>query len=59
MIYRGLDDLCMALFEEVQDDRLPELVQTYFHALHNPPDGVIGVGAITYAEGVLLEKQQS
>lgn len=59
MIYRGLDDLCMAMHEGVQDDKLPELVRAYFDALHNPPEGVIGVGAVTYAEGVLLEKQQS
>ena len=39
--------------------RLGDLLRAYNDALYNPPDGVIGVGAVTYAEGVLLEKQQS
>lgn len=42
----------------------PKLVQAarmaevYLTALRNPPEGVIGVGAITHAEKVLLENQQ-
>jgi len=38
--------------------RLSILARVYFKALHNPPDGVIGVGAITYAEKKLCDFQQ-
>jgi len=33
------------------------LVNVYFEAENNPPEGVIGVGAITYAEQMLLLAQ--
>lgn len=38
--------------------RLSVLARVYFNALHDPPDGVIGVGAITYAENKLVDFQQ-
>ena len=34
------------------------LFQAYYDSLNNPPEGVIGVGAITYAEQKLVEAQQ-
>jgi hypothetical protein len=37
---------------------LSALARVYFNALHDPPDGVIGVGAITYAENKLVDFQQ-
>ena len=37
---------------------LRRLVNVYYDALNNPPEGVIGVGAITYAEQKLMEAQQ-
>lgn len=37
---------------------LRKLVEVYYDALNNPPEGVIGVGAITYAEQKLVEAQQ-
>lgn len=37
---------------------LSALAQVYFEAKHNPPAGVIGVGAITYAEKKLVDFQQ-
>lgn len=37
---------------------LRQLMRVYYGALHNPPDSVIGVGAITYAEMKLIEAQQ-
>lgn len=38
--------------------RLSVLARVYFKAKHNPPAGVIGVGAITYAENKLVDFQQ-
>lgn len=38
--------------------RLRNLMRVYYGALHNPPDDVIGVGAITYAEMKLVEAQK-
>lgn len=37
--------------------RLSALARVYFKALHNPPDGVVGVGAVTYAEKKLVDFQ--
>ena len=34
------------------------LVKIYFDALYNPPEGVIGVGAISYVEQKLREAQE-
>jgi len=34
-----------------------DLYHVYNEALNNPPNGVIGVGAITYAEQMLAEFQ--
>lgn len=42
--------------EEMQ--RLSVLARVYFKALHNPPDGVVGVGAVTYAQNKLVDFQQ-
>jgi len=55
------DDL--AIFaERVSGDaefkRLQELMKVYRDAERNPPDGVIGVGAISYAEFVLQVVQK-
>lgn len=38
--------------------RLRGLISVYYGALNNPPDNVIGVGAITYAEMKLVEAQR-
>ena len=37
---------------------LADLVDVYFDAIHNPPEGVVGVGAITYAERQLMLAQE-
>ena len=42
--------------EETQ--HLQKLWDVYFKAFDNPPKGVIGVGAITFAEQKLIEAQQ-
>lgn len=36
---------------------LGELADVYLNAVNNPPSGVIGVGAITYAEQTLIAHQ--
>ena len=62
MLYTDFDSLCLATSQTDASDieslkRLGELFRVYFEARDNPPYGVIGVGAITYAESVLLDFQ--
>ena len=38
-------------------DELFRLLNVYRDALNNPPEGVVGVGCITYAENKLMEAQ--
>ena len=50
----------MAWFNaDAESKELAKLVEMYFDAEHNPPQGVIGVGAITYAQGVLQAAQNN
>lgn len=70
MIYETRDDILKAYLNwlEAQDglvkgdepelERFRYLLQVYHQAQANPPEGVIGVGAITYAEHKLREAQQ-
>ena len=51
-------DAAAWLASDREMQRLSVLARVYFKALHNPPDGVIGVGAITYAENKLVDFQQ-
>ncbi len=62
MIYTDLEALAHAVLQMDVTDKdevaaLQRLVQIYFDALHNPPEGVIGVGAITYAQEQLVAAQ--
>lgn len=66
MIYPTLKDVTFAIMNEFDDQPaqptersryLRKLVRTYSDALRNPPEGIIGVGAITYAEGMLIKAQ--
>lgn len=70
MTYRTFDDLCKAICDEMQGmkteqeiresvilQRLAHLARIYMEAEQNPPDGIIGVGAITYAEQMLQAAQ--
>lgn len=62
MIYCDIDALVMAVTQtDLSDERqlkaLGALARVYFDALNNPPDGVIGVGAISYAEAMLVDHQ--
>ena len=43
---------------EPELERFRYLLKVYYEAQENPPEGVIGVGAITYAEQKLVEAQQ-
>jgi hypothetical protein len=69
-VFRNFDDLCKAIFEEMKGmkteqeiresatlRRLAELASIYMEAESNPPEGVIGVGCITYAEQMLQAAQ--
>jgi hypothetical protein len=62
MIYTDIEALAIAinqidLSDDEQVNKLRRLVQTYWDAYHNPPEGIIGVGAITYAQDALIEAQ--
>ena len=63
MFYHNLKDLSLAAMAwdnltNDEKDTLTDLVDLYFERLHNPPVGVIGVGAITYAEQQLVLAQE-
>ena len=65
MIYHNIIDLLKAHVEEYEDMKQPTerssylvaLSRIYYDALDNPPEGVIGVGAITYAQDMLVKSQ--
>ena len=65
MLYKNINDLALATSDaylkpkDAADERLYlcRLINVYFEALHCPPPGVIGVGAISYAERVLIAAQ--
>jgi hypothetical protein len=62
MTYKDLNALSVAMMEvDFKDEpavkKLQVLVGVYFDAINGPPEGVIGVGAITYAEYKLIEAQ--
>jgi hypothetical protein len=71
--YKTVDDLTRALVEYTQQfseevwpsmgntkeiQELSYLTKVYRDAYSNPPDGVIGVGKITYAEQKMIEAQE-
>lgn len=63
MFYHNVKDLSLAAMSwaslsKQDQDNLKNLVKIYFDVLYNPPEGVIGVGAITYAEQQLLLAQE-
>jgi hypothetical protein len=62
MIYTDINALVDAMYLcDVDDadsvDMFRHLVAVYFDALHNPPEFVIGVGAISYAQEMLFKAQ--
>lgn len=63
MFYHNLKDLTLAAMSweslsTLEKSDLSLLVRVYMSALNNPPEGVIGVGAITYAEQQLVLAQK-
>ena len=68
MTYNTLDELLKGYLdwyaghpnptESEELDEWKRLVKAYSDAQMNPPEGVVGVGIITYAEQKLLEAQQ-
>ena len=63
MFYHNLKDLTLSAMSwdnltNDEKDTLKDLIELYFAALNNPPVGVIGVGAITYAERQLVLAQE-
>ena len=68
-MYQNFDELirAFATWREKQDDivrsddpvakEFRRLFIAYYDAQDNPPEGIIGVGAITYAEHKLREAQ--
>ena len=62
MIYTSLRSLAEALdtldmTDAAQVETFRRLIKVYMTASHNPPDGVVGVGIITYAEQQLIAAQ--
>lgn len=65
MIYTDMESLVHAIWaSDTTSPDFPErakhferLIQVYWKAYHNPPEGVIGVGAITYAQDALIAAQ--
>ena len=63
MTYKNMEELCRDIFECDEGDKerlyyLGGLAKVYWDAFYNPPEGVIGVGAVTYAEQKLIEAQE-
>ena len=62
MIYENLDSIvalcgnfdCLSKGDKAY---VSAMLKTYWEAYHNPPPGIIGVGAVTYAEGALIAFQ--
>jgi hypothetical protein len=62
MIYTDLESIALAAMQiDVSDKEqlraLGKLTEVYFDAYYNPPQFVIGVGAITYAQEKLVSFQ--
>jgi hypothetical protein len=62
MIYTDLKSLCEGIAQCNMDDTdsvvmFQHLMFTYYEALENPPQFVIGVGAISYAQEMLIKAQ--
>ena len=64
MAYKNLKELAAAamdvdLKDTKQTQYMAGLIRVYFDAYNNPPENVIGVGAITYAQQQLIKAQES
>lgn len=52
---QALDHIDMTDTDQIE--RFRRLIRVYMDASQNPPDGVVGVGVITYAEAALVSAQ--
>ena len=64
MIYTDMTSLVTAILTIDLEDKpaveeFRRLIKVYWDAYNNPPDGVIGVGCVTYAEDALINAQLS
>jgi hypothetical protein len=62
MLYTDLSSLCVGVAQCDMTDtasvaKYRQLIAVYFDALNNPPQFVIGVGAISYAQEMLVNAQ--
>lgn len=62
MLYTDLEGLALAATQidtsdEDQIARIRHLIRVYWDAYYNPPEDVVGVGAITYAQEALISAQ--
>lgn len=62
-MYRNLDDLMerVPMFKTMTHEEQSELiglVKLYWNSYYNSPEGIIGVGRITYAEQQLVLAQE-
>lgn len=64
MTYKNLKELAAAamdidLKDTKQTQYMAGLIRVYFDAEKNPPEGIVGVGIITYAQQQLIKAQES
>ena len=57
MVYRTSSEVVEGILVPETSEKCLELWKLYIEAFNNPPAGVIGVGAITYAQYKLREAQ--
>jgi hypothetical protein len=61
--YKNLDDICegVSVYHLLNDEgraKLKKCIKVYWVAYYDPPEGVAGVGRITYAEQQLVLAQE-
>lgn len=61
--YKNLDDICegVSVWSLMNDEghaKLKKCIKVYWDAYYDPPEGVVGVGRITYAEQQLVLAQE-
>jgi len=61
-MYHNIDDLVegamtIKTLNEAEKKELQDLIKLYWESYYNPPEGVIGVGKITYAEHQIVRAQ--
>ena len=62
MLYTDIQSLVLAITQADASDkqsleRFGAIAKAYYDALHNPPDGTVGVGCVTHAESEMIRFQ--